>query len=136
MSEVSAEAVITTQGAGPEPAFLAAFGESASVTVIPNAKGGSTFGIHDQHGSYIQSFIASKDLIDMRVALEKAGVNVVNFNLPDPSFAKHPGDAFVSYIADNQASYIVVMGQDRKLGVSLTVNGFVRLGDIVGSGWD
>ncbi|SEM45608.1 hypothetical protein SAMN04487857_10284 [Pseudomonas sp. ok272] len=136
MSELTT--ATTTSSVAPGRAFPspAALGADSGVTIVPNARGGNTYGINDVHGSFIPTFTTSKDLIDMRVALAKAGVNVLNFKETDPASVKNPGDGFVSYIAGNQASYIVVLGQSNKLGVTVTVNGFVRLGDIVDSGWD
>ena len=113
---------------------------SQSITLTTNDRGGVTYGIEDSLAAisevqYIASFETGKDRIDMLKALKNLGVNTLNFNLSDPSELRNPGDAFVNYTPHNNQSQIIVKILHTKTLLAVTVTGFVRLGDIAGSGW-
>ncbi|WP_176561377.1 hypothetical protein, partial [Pseudomonas sp. ICMP 8385] len=104
---------------------------------FPNDRGGNTYSIYGpsdpRAGSHkIQGFQTGKDLIDFSDTLKHMGLNSFTLQTLGPDAIKKPGDTLLNWVPEDNTTYIHVHNRPP---LSITAEGEVRNGDIVGSGW-
>ncbi|MBH3421409.1 hypothetical protein [Pseudomonas gessardii] len=112
-------------------------GEARGIRVSSNDRGGNTYSIYGpsdpRAGSHkIQGFQTGKDLIDFSDTLKHMGLNSFTLQTLGPDAIKKPGDTLLNWVPEDNTTYIHVHNRPP---LSITAEGEVRNGDIVGSGW-